>query len=142
MRKSLLALAILATLAQGVPNAHASTAISNSCTYHQEWPFRKYDCTGSGINNQPPGFCTTHWTDNDPDGNWEDPEARIISQACVGPYGTYECHEAYDFGPYECNGVGLRDGGVCTTYSWTDDDPDPYPDQGGHVTSKDCPVVL
>lgn len=139
MRRSVMVFAALTAVLQAGTIAQASTPIRQSCTEHPEWPYRKYDCYGTGIANDPPGYCTTHWTSPDDGGDWENaPEDRVISQSCVGPYGTYECHEIYDFGPYQCTGAGVRDGGVCTQYSWTDDDPDPYPDQGGHVTSKDC----
>ena len=131
-RSRLLGGALLAALALGTP-AGASTGVAVSCTYHPEYPLRKYDCTGTGLAGT--WWCSAHWADSDNDGNWEEGNSRVYSIDCTGPTGTYGCDEVVAFTTYSCSATGVRGTAVCTTYEWTDNDPDSNP---GTVTDTSC----
>ena len=133
-RKRLLVAGLIAASALGLAApSQASTSVTLSCTYHPEYPLRKYDCSGTGV-GYGTWWCSAHWADSNSDGDWESGNARIYSMSCTSATGSYSCNEGSWF-DYTCSATGVRGNAFCTTYNWTDNDADPNP---GTVTSKSC----
>lgn len=139
LRNALMACMVLGWSAPVLlPSVAAGDAIEYSCVYHPEWPVRKYDCTGEGIGDTR-FLCTVHWTDDDNNDDWEDYLSRVISSSCTSAEWQATCNESPPGSlTYDCAGSGYLRDMFCTTFTWRDDDANPWPDSGSTELNKAC----
>lgn len=137
MNARMLAVAVVAGALTALPTAAGANAPIFNCTYHPEWPVRKYDCTGAGV-DYGTHFCEVHWTDDDANDDFTDTNSRIISSTCVGPTGVTQCQEVTFNTTWSCTATAgtTGSGTACATQTWTDNDADPNYDSGSTWQSR------